>query len=208
MKKILLGLVALLLVLPIGVNAKEKVKVYIFEAGGCPYCEAEIEYLKGLDSYNKKFEIVQKEAYVDHIDWKEGKDYQLAVDVAAAFLNKGFTNASSSATPFVVISNIYAAAAYNTGLESVIDEAYEAGDVDIVKCIADGKTDCDSKIEQQPTSETETTPSTDTKATTGVDKEGNIVAVTLISAIILGVIYVIKSTLDTNKIIDAINKRK
>ena len=59
MKKILAVLFALLLILPLGVDAKAKtnkatkaktqtqtkVKVYIFEAGGCPYCEAELEQL-------------------------------------------------------------------------------------------------------------------------------------------------------------------
>ena len=54
----------------VDVSAKEKVKVYIFEAGGCPYCKLQEDYLKGLDSYNKKFEIVNKELYIDHIDWQ------------------------------------------------------------------------------------------------------------------------------------------
>ena len=53
----------------INVYAKEKVKVYIFEAGGCPYCEMQEDYLKGLESYNKKFEIIKKELYIDHVDW-------------------------------------------------------------------------------------------------------------------------------------------
>ena len=62
MKKILLSLiVAVMVLLPMSVNAEGKVKVYIFEAGGCPYCEAEIEYLESLDSYGEKFEIVRKE---------------------------------------------------------------------------------------------------------------------------------------------------
>ena len=50
-KKILIVLVAALVVFPFitKVNAAEpgeKVKVYVFEAGGCPYCEKELEYLK------------------------------------------------------------------------------------------------------------------------------------------------------------------
>ena len=210
MKKILFSLLAVLLVLPIGVNAKEKVKVYMFEAGGCPYCEAQMEYFKGLEGYNKEFEVIQKEAYIDHIEWKQGKDYDLAVKVSEAFMGKGFTNATYNATPFVVISNLYASAAYNTNLESVIKEAYEKGDEDIVKCIADKKKNCTDKIPQQETTEptTDTTPTTDTNKGTSLDKEGNIIAVTLISAVVLAALYVVKSTLDTNKIIEAINKRK
>ena len=58
-KKLLSVLFTLLILIPLGINAeeKEKVKVYIFEAGGCPYCEAEVEYLKGLEGYNKTFTI-------------------------------------------------------------------------------------------------------------------------------------------------------
>lgn len=145
MKKLLLGLV--LGILFIGnVSAKDKVKVYVFEAGGCPYCEAEIEYLEGLDSYNEKFEIVRKELYVDHVYWEEGEDYELGKTVAEAFLEKGFENASYQGTPFVVIGNIYAAASYSTNLESVIDEAYEKGSTDIVKCYMDEEDNCIDKI--------------------------------------------------------------
>ena len=124
MKKLKLLLFAVLCsVLFVGsTSAQEKVKVYVFEAGGCPYCEKEIEYLKGLDSYNEKFEIEEKELYVDHIDWEKGKDYDLGVKVAEAFLAKGYSNASYSGTPFVVISNMYAAAAYSESLESYIGE--------------------------------------------------------------------------------------
>lgn len=124
------------------VNAAEKVKVYIFEAGGCPYCEAEIEYLKGLSSYGEKFEIVQKELYIDHVDWEKGKDYDLGVKVATAFQNAGFKDASYQGTPFVVISNIYAAATYSTDLESYINQAFSEGDADVVACFEKGGTDC------------------------------------------------------------------
>lgn len=138
-------LVAVMIVMPFGmanVRANEKVKVYIFEAGGCPYCEAQIEYLKGLSSYGEKFEIVQKELYIDHIDWEEGKDYNLGVEVAKQFLAEGFEDASYQGTPFVVISNIYAAAAYSENLETYINQAYEEGDKDVVSCIANGGSSC------------------------------------------------------------------
>lgn len=144
MKKVVrfLLVVLVLTIIPSIAFAKEKVKVYVFEAGGCPYCEAELEYLKGLDSYNKKFEIVEKEAYVDHIDWEQGKDYDLTKTVAEAFKKAGFEDASYLGTPFVVISDKYAAAAYSESLESIIEEAYEQGDKDIVSCYASGKTNC------------------------------------------------------------------
>lgn len=118
------------------------VKVYIFEAGGCPACQAQIEYLKGLDSYNKKFEIVEKELYVDHVDWAHGKDYELGKKVAEEFIKAGFRDAAYNATPFVVISNAYAKAAYNSSLESVIDSVYEEGDKDIVGCFERNEENC------------------------------------------------------------------
>ena len=141
MKKLLTVLFSLLLMIGV-VNAEEKVKVYMFEAGGCPYCEAQEEYLKGLEGYNKTFELVKKELYVDHVDWKQGKDYAIGKAVAEAFNEAGFEDASYEGTPFVVISDLYAAAAYSEDLEEYINAAYEEGDKDVVSCIKDGGTDC------------------------------------------------------------------
>ena len=183
-KKLFSILFAMLLFVPFFVKADEKVKVYIFEAGGCPYCEAEVEYLKGLDSYNEKFTIEIKELYVDHIDWVEGKDYALGKKVAEEFLKAGFTDASYQGTPFVVISDLYAASAYSESLESIINEAYEKGDKDIVGCYADGKDDCLSHI---------------TPSDTGVNV---LIGMAIIATII------IKSTIDTNKIVEAIKANK
>ena len=140
-----LGILLCLLLLPFTVNAKEKVKVYMFEAGGCPYCEQEESYLKGLDSYNEKFTLEKKELYEDHVLWKPGKDFYLGVKVANAFKaydGTKFKDATYQGTPFVVISDLYAAAAYNPDLEGIIDEAYQNGDKDIVSCIADDQNDC------------------------------------------------------------------
>ncbi len=145
MKKVVTFLLTVLLCIPFVVFAEEekaKVKVYLFESGGCPFCEAEREYLEGLDSYNKKFEIVSKELYIDHIDWEEGKDYDLGVQVAEEFNKAGFKDASYKGTPFVVISDIYGAATYSTDLERYIDKAYEEGDRDAVSCIMAGQDDC------------------------------------------------------------------
>ena len=124
-KRILVIILAIVAFIPF-VSAKDKkVKVYMFEAGGCPYCEAQEEYLKGLESYNKKFELIKKELYVDHVDWKEGKDYELGVKVANSFQEAGFENASYEGTPFVVISDLYAVAGYSESLEDIINEAYD-----------------------------------------------------------------------------------
>lgn len=141
MKKFMYGLLSLICFMPLIVKA-EPVKVYVFEAGGCPACEAQYEYLESLDSYNEKFIIVKKELYVDHVDFAHGKDYDLAVKVAQEFRRAGFGQASYSGTPFVVISDIYAATGANGALEKVIDEAYKEGDKDAVACIEAGNKDC------------------------------------------------------------------
>ena len=143
MKKLLVAILTFMLVLiPLEVSAKSKVKVYMFVAGGCPYCEYEKEYLTGLSSYNKKFELIEKELFEDHSTWVPGEDFILGVKVASAYNKIGFTSASYNGTPLVVISDLYAANAYSTELESVIEEAYEKGDKDIVSCIMKGKNNC------------------------------------------------------------------
>ena len=197
-KKLLSVLFTLLLLIPLGINAeeKEKVKVYIFEAGGCPFCEAEVEYLKGLEGYNKTFTIEIKELYIDHVDWKPGKDYDLGVKVANGFLNAGFTDASYQSTPFVVISDLYAASAYSTSLESVINEAYEKGDKDIVSCYADGKEDCLNHLAK------EDNKVTDNDSATGA----NTWVVVVMGLLVIGTI-IVKSTIDTNRIVEAINSK-
>lgn len=141
MKKIMYILVALFGFIPLIAKA-EPVKVYIFEAGGCPACEAQINYLNGLDSLNKKFVIVEKELYIDHNDWEAGADYDLGLAVARAFKRAGFGKAGVKGTPFVVVSDLYASIGYDDELEKAIDEAYEQGDKDIVSCIASGNKDC------------------------------------------------------------------
>ena len=144
MKKILKILLVFILVLGFSACGKsnnkgnEKVKVYMFEAGGCPYCEKQFDYLTKLNGYGTKFEVIRKELYVDHINWVIGKDYDLGEATATEFFKKGFTEASANGTPFVVISDLYAATGYSEELESVIDVAYKEGDRDIVGCLAEG----------------------------------------------------------------------
>ena len=155
-RKVLLLVLALILFSGLtNVKAEGKVKVYIFEAGGCPYCEKEVEYLQSLSSYNEKFEIVLKELYVDHVDWEQGKDYALGKAVAEAFQSAGFKDAGYTGTPFVVISNLYAVSGYSTSLEAYINKAFEEGDKDVVGCYANGGENClegaDPSITVDPT---------------------------------------------------------
>ena len=187
MKKVLLFIFSIIVFIPFVSAKNDPVKVYIFEAGGCPYCEAEIEYLEGLSSYKTEFIIVKKEAYVDHIDWAQGKDYDLTVKVANTFKDAGFEDATYQATPFVVISDLYAASAYNTSLEEIISKAYKNGDKDIVSCIDSGKTNCLSHLSKTDSS------------TTSI---GSQTLVSLLLAAIVVIIYILKSNKDKKEIIN------
>ena len=207
MKKILFGILVLLLC-PLMVFAKNKdlVKVYVYEAGGCPYCEAEIDYLKGLDSYNKKFKIVRKELYIDHVEWKPGKDYDTGVKVANGFLNAGFGNASYTGTPFVVISDIYASTGYSTSLETYINDAYEKGDKDIVKCVEDGKDNCFKDVvgnDPVPSNNGDTIETTNNNAKSE-NVSNNLIWVVIVCTIINIAVYVIKSNKDKYEILSKI----
>ena len=195
MKKFLSLIITMVLCLPLLVNAadKEKVKVYIFEAGGCPACAAQIEYLKGLEGYNKTFEIVEKELYVDHVDWAIGADYELGVKVANAFVEAGYDedDINVGGTPMVIVSDFYGLTSYNGQLEAVINQAYEEGDRDAVGCIEKGGTDCVRSIIEKPK-----------------DYSMLIIVSALVSTIVILGTYLVKSTIDKDKIIEAINSKK
>lgn len=147
MKKLKLLLLSLLLIIPVGVKAEEAtgqlepVKVYVFYAPGCHWCEEQFNYLENLDSLDDKFVIVRKELFKSDLR-TPGDDYDLGQAVGDAFVSAGFKDGRPSGTPYVVVSDIYAQSAYNDSLESVIDQAYEAGDKDVVGCIEAGKDDC------------------------------------------------------------------
>ena len=95
-----------------------------------------------MDSYGKKFIIVEKELYVDTSSWKRGKDFDLAKRVSTAFKKIGFNQANYIGTPFIVISDLYAAMTDARDLENVIEEAYKVGDKDVVGCFERNNKDC------------------------------------------------------------------
>ena len=164
MKKIWGLLISLMLLLPGMVKAEETddmpqvvddglVKVYMFEAGGCPYCEAATAFLESLDTYNTKFTLIHKSTYIDHYDFEPDVDYDLTQEVSQAFIYAGFRNAKFSGTPYIVISDVYAASGYSESigqqLVDVIDLVYQEGDKDVVSCIANGGTECIEGIKQK-----------------------------------------------------------
>lgn len=218
MKRYILSIL-LILLFPVMVFAKEDklVKVYVYEAGGCPYCEKEIEYLKGLSSYNKKFKIVQKELYVDHVNWAHGKDYETGAKVANTFKAAGFNDASYYGTPFVVISDVYAATGYSTSLEDAINDAYEKGDKDIVKCIEDGKEECIKGVtaedvakveEENNTSDDQAADNRDTTASSySKTASGDIIWTVIACTLVNIAVYVVKTNKDKKDIIEHLSNK-
>ena len=214
MKKYLGVLLFILLLFPVMVNAKTTkkvdnlVNVYVFEAGGCPYCEAEVDYLESLSSYNKKFKIVQKELYIDHIEWKQGKDYETGVKVANGFLNVGFSNSQYTGTPFVVISDVYASTGYSTSLEKYINDAYEKGDKDIVKCVENGKDNCFKDIvapeEFKANNNAQEEPTNTTSKESKETSNNDLIWVVIICTIVNMAVYIIKSNKDKYEILNKI----
>ncbi len=218
MKRYILSIL-LILLFPVMVFAKEDklVKVYVYEAGGCPYCEKEIEYLKGLSSYNKKFKIVQKELYVDHVNWAHGKDYETGAKVANTFKAAGFNDASYYGTPFVVISDVYAATGYSTSLEDAINEAYEKGDKDIVKCIEDGKEECIKGVtaedvakveEENNTSDDQAADNSYANASSySKTASGDIIWTVIACTLVNIAVYVVKTNKDKKDIIEHLSNK-
>lgn len=201
MKRFLILIFCLMVILPTCVFAAKKnknlVNVYIFEAGGCPACQKQVEYLKKLPSYNKKFKIVIKELYVDTADWAQGKDYKVGSSVASLFYGQGYTDASINATPFMVISDLYAATGTFTSdkLEEIIDQAYKEGDKDVVKCVESGKSKCLSKdakpvVEPKPTTTTTTTTTTSARTLSDKEKSNNGFVVLIVLGIALIFIFI------------------
>ena len=195
MKKVIFGFIATILcVLPFTVNAAEKVKVYIFSKDGCTYCEKQNDYLKGLEGYNKTFEVVDIQIYDSN--WKQTSNYELANKVVQGFNKTGISEDTLNlqGTPTVIISDVYAKTAYNANLESIINEVVKNGDKDIVGCYKDGKTDCLDHLM--------TASSNVTCKTEGV---GGIIAMIIIFSLATLGISVAVSMYNKRQILEAIN---
>ena len=125
------------------IRDKDLPTVYVFSAGGCPFCEEEMKYLRGLKYYNERFLVKEKELYVDHIKWEKGKDYELGYEVADLFKTKFGDDAKLRGTPYVVIGNVYAASGLNEDLETIIKDTYDSKYyIDVVDCVKNKGTDC------------------------------------------------------------------
>ena len=130
MKKFCLFLISLLLILPMGVNASEKViDIHLFYSLSCPHCKEEKEYLTDLANKDKTikihlYEVTQNEENSQLLD-----NVQKLIDGETPYV------------PYTVIGSKYRVGFNNSTkleLDNVI-KSYRDGDyVDIVSGIIDG----------------------------------------------------------------------
>ena len=124
------------------------------------------------------------------------KDFQLGYDTAEAFTNAGIPT-ELDGTPFVVISDLYASTGYNPDLESIIDQAYEEGDKDVVACVEAGNDNCVASA-----------VNTSSNAYSSSEGEESNTWVIITCFIILMLTYIIKSEVDKKRIMELIKAKK
>lgn len=116
--KSLIILLIVLVIFPIGVNAKDKINVYLFRRNGCGFCEQAIEFFTSLgedSEYKNYFNLVQKEVSTDADN--------------AATMNKvaGVLGVELKGVPFIVIGEKYFegyTSAWNDNFKKAIKDAY------------------------------------------------------------------------------------
>lgn len=158
MKKFTL-FVLLICILGLSVKAQDNdlVKVYVFVSKNGFYSdlsEEAIKSLKGLESYGKKFEIIEKEAYVYSSkfgDAEDGKDLELFKKVIAVYNEAGF-DYTYTQTPTAIVSDEFIPGVDLDFVDKVVNDAYENGDKDLVGCIDRGENDC--SVQEKETNNT------------------------------------------------------
>lgn len=64
--KYLLLIITILLLLPLCVNAKQKVNIYLFRGEGCPHCQEAEEFFDSIeDKYSKYYNLIDYETWYD-----------------------------------------------------------------------------------------------------------------------------------------------
>lgn len=137
LKKLLFSL-ALLLLVPFTVMAKDKINVYIFKGATCGYCAAAISYMNNLDSeYKDYFNLVEYEVWNDTTNNKNMKK------VASYFGD------TVKGVPYIVIGDVrineFAEETTGPKIKEAIKSAYynEQYEDIVAKVIGDGKNNSD-----------------------------------------------------------------
>lgn len=119
-------ILAIFAMLPLSVNAKEKVNVYLFKREGCGFCANALTFFTNLsedEEYQNYFNLVTKETLNNKVnsDLMEAVAKRMNVDL--------------NGVPFIVIGEEYFEGYSNTfdeKLKNAIKNAYENESIDIV----------------------------------------------------------------------------
>lgn len=148
MKKIVLFMLLInIFCLSVKAEQHDLVKVYVFVSKNgihSDLSEKAIASLKGLESYGKMFEIIEKEAYTyssKFSDVEDGKDLELFKKVIEVYNNAGY-DYTYTQTPTAFISNEFIPGVDLELVNEVINNAYENGDEDLVGCVERGENNC------------------------------------------------------------------
>ena len=103
MKKIYILIIALLLLIPFNVKAKNdnKVTLYLFHRESCPHCKAEIKYLDKIkDKYDyleiKEYEVSENKALYQKVIKKIGTGDKTPITIIGSKIIVGFADNSKS----------------------------------------------------------------------------------------------------------------
>lgn len=122
----------ILFLIPLNVNAKEKVTLYLFYGDGCPHCAKEKEFLKEIENKYDNLEIVKYEV------WYNKNNSNLLSKVKKAL------NTENSYVPYTVIGEV-GITGFSETIESdiiyQIEKFSNQKHTDIVKDVLSGKTE-------------------------------------------------------------------
>lgn len=138
LKFLLLVVFTFLFVVPIGVNAKGKINIYLFRGEGCPHCQEAEEFFDNIKSeYGKYYNLV------DYETWYDTDNADLMKKVAKKL------DEEVSGVPYIIIGkktwNGYAES-YNDEIKNTIKKEYNSSKrYDVIKDVT-GKTEKEDNI--------------------------------------------------------------
>lgn len=130
MKKLKFLILTILLLLPIGISAKEKVNLYLFHSETCMHCQAEIKYLKELEKEydNLKIHLYEVDSHKDNAELMVKVKEKLKID--------------SPNVPFTVIGNYYYIGfsdGIGDGIRELVEKYSNEPETNMVKPILEDK---------------------------------------------------------------------
>lgn len=198
MKKVIIGIVALLAMLPFVVSAKDKVQVYVYTKDGCGYCEQEISELNALaEEHGDLFDAHVIEIFDGSWNFNGSALEQLLQKTYEAYGE----DMDQVGTPINAIGDFFASGYLDRdGLLEKINEA--KGQKDRVAPILDELGLDVNEITK------DNAVNNDVNTVSSASGNGGVIAISIISALLVILVYLVKSHIDKKEILEAIKKRK